>query len=199
MSSGDNSVSDIRVSNNIKKFLSDIVTDFITRVTPQADILMNSKKIKTVNEKIIITVVKQLLIDSYPKKSACMNLTPEHAKLFDEVKKKVTLCQEYQTGVVTKEVDEEPEVMDPEDISGHVDDPTKDAVATTPVGTTEDELDTEGLETAAAEQAVTTPTEPTPKKRIVTKVIRRVNGAATNGNSKAGAVRKSVRDDGLTA
>jgi|NOAtaT_5_FD_contig_121_389237_length_2187_multi_4_in_0_out_0_1 hypothetical protein len=118
IAAGDTSATDIRVSNNLKKFLSDLIIDFITRITPLAMLLMESKNIKTINENIILTVVQFLLIDSYRKKQENMSLTKEHSDLFAEVRKKIKKCQEHQTGVVHKHAAElaEDELLD-DDIS----------------------------------------------------------------------------------
>jgi histone H3/H4 len=136
-SSGEVNASDIRVSNNLKKFLSDLITDFITRVTTLAMLLMENKNIKTINEKVILTAVRMILIDSYRKKQENMSLSKEHESLFNEVNKKIKKCKEHQTGVVNKPsaelINDDDDVIDDsiteEEMKGRTEDPTMDNYA----------------------------------------------------------------------
>jgi histone H3/H4 len=120
--SGEVLASEIKISSNVKKFLSDLVTDFIIRVTPTCRIFMQNKGTKTINEDVVISVMQMLLIDSYRKKHPSTGLTPVHAALFDKVWEKVKLCIKHQTSVVTKQDN----VVEDSEPLGHEGDPTED-------------------------------------------------------------------------
>lgn len=140
-------IADIKISSNLKKFLSDVVVDFIMRITPLAMSLIESKKVKTITEEVAMTVIKQLLVDSYSRKKVRALLSEEHSKMFDEVREKVKLCQEHQTGVVAKEV-EEPESEESEDEDlGHDADPTE--LSDDDLGENEAEAEPEPVKAAA--------------------------------------------------
>lgn len=95
--SGDSHAGDIRISSSFKKFLSDMIIDFIMRITPMAIQLMEVCGVKTISETLIMAIVKMLLIDSYEKKSEVVELSDEHKELFDSVEKRVELCREHHT------------------------------------------------------------------------------------------------------
>lgn len=95
--SGDSHAGDIRISSSFKKFLSDMIIDFIMRITPMAIQLMEVCGVKTISETLIMTIVKMLLIDSYEKKSEIVELSDEHKELFNSVEKRVELCREHHT------------------------------------------------------------------------------------------------------
>jgi histone H3/H4 len=118
ITSGDTDAGELRVSTSLKKFFSDLVIDFITRITPISMQLIDSRGVKTITEDIIYTVVKILLIDSYDKTSETIDLTPEHAELFKTTKMRVDKCKAHQTGVIYKEEEEadvdEPDVDEPD-------------------------------------------------------------------------------------
>ena len=62
--SEDSSYSCIRVSKGIRKFCSDVVIQLIKRVAPLVTLYSDSSKVKTVNDDVIMFVLKFLLLDA---------------------------------------------------------------------------------------------------------------------------------------
>jgi histone H3/H4 len=147
--SDDSMAADIKISSNLKKFLSDVVVDFIMRITPLAMSLIESKKVKTITEEVAMTVIKQLLVDSYSRKGVRALLSDEHARMFDEVCEKVSACQAHQTGIVNKEHESESEDGSDDEDLGHDADPTEDKAEDA------DEMSDEDLEDSEPEPAKT--------------------------------------------
>ena len=60
----------IRISSEIKSYLSDLVVEFIKRVSPLVYLTTKSMKNKTANDAVILRVVEMLLVDSKPFKES---------------------------------------------------------------------------------------------------------------------------------
>lgn len=130
---------EIKISTNIRKFFSDLIIDFIARISPQIRILINAMEVKTVDHKVVKTILKMILTDSYHSSTGVVKLNEEHEKLFELIDEKVGLCQAHQTGQVNKADTETDKLNEPEesdntdepldnDKKGHTDDPTADIV-----------------------------------------------------------------------
>lgn len=143
---GNSDFLEIKISTNIRKFFSDLIIDFIARISPQIRILIEAMDVKTVDHMVIKTILKMLLVDSYHSATGVIELNEEHESLFKLIDEKVALCQVHQTGQVNKpdaELDENDETeadktddhdLDelnepaPTEPKGHEDDPTADVV-----------------------------------------------------------------------
>lgn len=128
---------DIKISTNVKKFFSDLIIDFVSKIAPQIRILTDAMNVKTVDHDLIKTILRLMLVDEYHDPSGLVVLKEEHEKLFSLIDKKVRLCQEHQTqtGKVHKNEPEplsqssetapqKTEVFEDEPL-GHTEDPTE--------------------------------------------------------------------------
>lgn len=95
---------DIKISSNIRKFLSDLIVDFVSKVLPLIKLLISAMKVKTVDEDVIKTVLRLMVTDKYHNSTGEVEFKPEHEVLFTLIDKKVELCKEHQ-GTDTKEVE----------------------------------------------------------------------------------------------
>ena len=88
---------DIRVSTDIKRFLSNLIKEFIHRVAPQIRLYMDYKEAKTVSYGMIETVLKSILMDSYvPDENGVVEFNEAHKNLFDEMARRRDLYAERQ-------------------------------------------------------------------------------------------------------
>lgn len=154
---GLNSFLEIKVSTNIKKFCSDLIVDFIARISPLIRILINAMDVKTVDHEIIKNALKIILVSSYPSATGYVELSENHSKLFELIDEKVQLYEAHQTHVNNKEEEE-----DKSDNVGHTEDPTE-AVINTPA-----EMEVE--EQLKAEEAVEPVKVEDPKLQVKRKV-----------------------------
>lgn len=88
---------EIKISSNAKKFLSDLIVDFISRIAPQIRILMTIMDVKTVDDEIVKTLLKMMIMDSYLSSTGFVKLKEEHEHLFYLIDEKVKLYRDYQT------------------------------------------------------------------------------------------------------
>jgi hypothetical protein len=79
---------EIKISNNIKKFFSDLVVDFIRRASPLIRLLISAMDVKTVGHEVVKTVLKMLLLSS----SSTGELSEDHQTLMNLVDEKVSRC-----------------------------------------------------------------------------------------------------------
>lgn len=93
---------DIKISTNLRKFFSDLIIDFIARISPQIKLLIKAMGVKTVDEEVIKVILKSMLLDNYPDSTGAVNFSEEHGLLFKLIDEKVALCQNHQTGQVNK-------------------------------------------------------------------------------------------------
>jgi hypothetical protein len=88
---------DIRVSTDIKRFLSNLIKEFIHRVAPQIRLFMTFKDAKTVSYDMVETVLKSFLIDSYvPDENVTVDFSEAHQALFTEMERRRDLYAEKQ-------------------------------------------------------------------------------------------------------
>jgi hypothetical protein len=113
---------DIRVSTDIKRFLSNLIKEFIHRVAPQIRLYMDYKEAKTVSYNMVSTVLKSFLMDSYtPNENGEVELDEEHANLFDEMTRRRDLYAKKQkdkknhTADVEVDADADEEVVETEE------------------------------------------------------------------------------------
>lgn len=93
---------DVKISSNARRFLSDLIVDFISRITPLIRILLEAMNVKTVDHEMIKTVLRIMLTDIYHSSTGNVQLNDTHEELFHLIDRKVKLCKDYQTGTVTK-------------------------------------------------------------------------------------------------
>ena len=104
---------DIRVSTDIKRFLSNLIKEFIHRVAPQIRLYMDYKEAKTVSYGMIETVLKSILMDSYvPDENGVVEFNDTHKNLFDEMARRRDLYAERQKNKKAGIVEEEAEADD---------------------------------------------------------------------------------------
>ena len=88
---------DIRVSTDIKRFLSNLIKEFIHRVAPQIRLCMSFKEAKTVSYDMIEKVLKSFLMDSYiPDENGEVIFNEDHQYLFSEMERRIKLYAEKQ-------------------------------------------------------------------------------------------------------
>jgi hypothetical protein len=81
---------EIKVSNGIKKFFSDLIVDFIRRLSPLIKLLISAMDVKTVGHEVLKTVLKMLLLSTYSDATQQNGeLTEEHQALFNLIDEKV--------------------------------------------------------------------------------------------------------------
>lgn len=108
----DKKFKEIRISSNIKKFASNLVIDFIARISPQLLLLIHAMKVKTVGYHVMEIALKQLIMDDekYHDATGKTQLLENHQELFDMITEKVKLCRTPKV----KEVKKVEEVKTPE-------------------------------------------------------------------------------------
>lgn len=88
---------DIRISTDIKRFLSNLIKEFIHRVAPQIRLCMSFKEAKTVSYDMIEKVLKSFLMDSYvPDENGEVVFNENHQHLFSEMERRIKLYAEKQ-------------------------------------------------------------------------------------------------------
>jgi hypothetical protein len=106
----------VRVSTNIKRFFSNLLVELIHRIAPQIRLLMSYKDAKTVSYEMIITVLKIILIDSYPPTpNGDVALTDEHQALFTNMAEKVAAYNEYHKNAKNHTSDDSDEEVEEEE------------------------------------------------------------------------------------
>ena len=108
---------DIRVSTDIKRFLSNLIKEFIHRVAPQIRLMMNLKDAKTVSYEIVEFVLRSFIMDSYvPDENGVVTLNEDHENLFAEMARRRDLYAEKQknkkSGNTTPSTDAEEETVE---------------------------------------------------------------------------------------
>jgi|GEM_PF-3778508 len=120
----DNGESDfnfVKISTNIRKFGSDLIIDFIHRLSPQIKVLITAMGVKTVDEDVVKTALRMIVLENYHSSDGIVVMNEEHERLFGLIDKKVELCTKHQTGRVAKpELEESSE----EGKKGYTKDPT---------------------------------------------------------------------------
>jgi histone H3/H4 len=98
-----NEYDSVRVSANIKKFFSDLVMEFLKRIAPQIRIITEIMKVKTINEKVMETAIKLLLVDSYHgPSSGVIELSEQHNELFTRIENKVEIYKTHSATMKAK-------------------------------------------------------------------------------------------------
>ena len=92
----DTSYMTIRISNNIKKFCSDLVADITAMMSDMANDLLAYDGSKTVNEKLIVTLIKLIM-----RKSGKLEST--YKGLLDQIDTRVNRLRAKKTGLESKE------------------------------------------------------------------------------------------------
>jgi hypothetical protein len=114
--------SKIRVSNDIKLFLSNLIKDFLHMLSTQMRILLGFYDIKTVNEKVVITVVKLLLARNYHPHDGNIVWSVDHEKMFKGVEEKIKKIEEDDAAPASEpEIEEQPEEQEGEEIDADKD------------------------------------------------------------------------------
>lgn len=111
----DTDYQDIKISTNIRKFFSDLIIDFISRISPQIRLLIDAMDVKTVDHNVIKTVLKMMVVDNYHSSTGLVKLDDEHESLFKQIDEKVQMCQAHQTSHVTKDGEKELKYEEKED------------------------------------------------------------------------------------
>jgi hypothetical protein len=141
---GDSEAQEIRFSTNLRKFFSDLIVAFISRISPQIRILIDAMDVKTINHNVIKTVLRQMLVDGYHSPTGIVDLTEDHKNLFTQIDEKVKLCQDHHTAVVSKPQaendDSDDEPTKPAPVASHETTATEED-ASAPVAVTDDDSD----------------------------------------------------------
>lgn len=93
---GDSDYADIKISTNIKKFFSDLIIDFIAKISPQFRVLIDAMDVKTIDHTVVKTILKMLLVNNYFDAKGEVKLNDDHELLFKTIDEKVELCQAHQ-------------------------------------------------------------------------------------------------------
>ena len=127
--SGNTEFMEIKISTNIRKFFSDLIIDFIARISPQIRILIDAMDVKTIDHQVVKTVLKMLLVYNTHNSKGLITMDAEYDYLFKLIDEKVELCKVHQTGYVDKLGATENQIKDDDDdVKGHLDDPTEDII-----------------------------------------------------------------------
>jgi hypothetical protein len=94
---GNDTWSEIRISTDIKNFFSDILIQFVARMLPLINLLINSKKNETttVCNKVVMRVIEILLADSNHNAQGEVTFSDEHKELFKTVGTKLALLEDH--------------------------------------------------------------------------------------------------------
>lgn len=165
---GDSEAQEIRFSNHLRKFLSDIIIAFISRISPIIRIIIKSRDVKTIDHEVIKTALNLLLVSGYQNPTGIVELKEEHRNLFERIDEKVALCQKHQTGAVNKAHATDDDDDDEEDTpattleTGHTEDPVPTS-ATAEVDDEDDDEEDDDLTETKAPVAKTAPKAPVAK------------------------------------
>lgn len=163
---------EIKISNNIRKFFSDLIIDFIARISPQIMLLIEAMDVKTVDHFVVKQALKMMLTQNYNSSNGVVEFSDDHNYLFTLIDEKVQLCQQHQTGQVHKS--SQPEVHEPEaethEPVGHEEDPTELAPAPTPTPVTVDPVLASIPSVAPAKTRPTAPIRKNPVSAVLKKI-----------------------------
>lgn len=80
----------LKISKSIKVFLSNIVLDFLLKISPYLRIMLDHGGVKTVNDNTVVTVLKMLLCNyCESNEDGSINWISAYSNLFDEIKAKL--------------------------------------------------------------------------------------------------------------
>jgi len=98
----------IKVSKDIKKFLSDNVIDWLTRFAPKLRILINYNGVKTIDGNTVLAALKIMLSKSYLNRDGQINWNSDHQALFDDINHRLSLWHDHNSSNAgkTSDVDE---------------------------------------------------------------------------------------------
>lgn len=98
---------EIKISSAMTKFLSDLVLDFILRICPSVCLLVDTLDVSTINDKIILNVLHQVLLDSYANPEGKTELIEAHQSFFATIKEKCQMSHENRTKQNPKQAPEQ--------------------------------------------------------------------------------------------
>lgn len=84
-----------KISKAVKTFLSNLMADFLHRLSPKLRILSELSDVKTVNSDTVLASVKLILSDCYHERDGHIQWSDEHNTLFNNVHRKVELLKAY--------------------------------------------------------------------------------------------------------
>lgn len=127
--STDQNWTDIKVSDSIKNFFSDVLVQFIARILPLISLVIKTKKtdtknknkndVKTVCDGVVMRVIEILLADSNHNPHGEVRFAQEHSELFSLVQSKLELLEKYNKECAdrkTDQTDEKEEEEEEEDV-----------------------------------------------------------------------------------
>ncbi len=84
-----------KISKSVKTFLSNLMADFLHRLSPKLRLLSELSDVKTVNADTVLASVKLILSDCYHERDGHIHWSDEHNTLFNNVKRNVELVKAY--------------------------------------------------------------------------------------------------------
>ena len=108
---------EIKISENVCKFCSDLIIDFLVKICPKIRLLINAIGVKTVDFRVIETLIRLMMVDNYDP-SNNFKFTEQDEKLITKINEKVKLAKTRQTVHKEENVEQkvEPEPAKPEPV-----------------------------------------------------------------------------------
>ncbi len=108
----------VRVSKSAKIVASNIVKDLLRMFCPLIRILLDFDHVKTVNDTMIMTIIKMLLARNYQSSNGVINWSEDHTIIFNEINEKIKKMAESHVKETpeAKDAHEDEQVNEQEDV-----------------------------------------------------------------------------------
>jgi hypothetical protein len=157
----------IKVSKNIKQFLSKLIIDFLARLAPLFRVLIEYNHVKTVEGNTVLAAYKTMFCDQYTSRDGNITWVAEHQRLFDEIQNRIDTWKTMSASAkAAAQADADADASDATDLSDAIADPLSP--------------DAEEVEPTSTAQTVVATTETAPSAEPV--------AAATADRSRRGQV-----------
>lgn len=117
----------IKISKNIKQFLSKVVEDFLARLAPLFRTLLEYNRVKTIDQDTVVTAYKMLLAENYSQRDGTITWNESHKKFFTTIESQIKAFAEWRKvntdkpadvdvlGDLDDEIEEEPAAAEVEE------------------------------------------------------------------------------------
>ena len=92
----------VLVSTSMRKFLNDICCELINRLAPAIFTMLQVMQVKTVSDKLVISLIKLMFRDSYTIRDGNFNLIEAHASILRKIETKCEKLVQYRTARANK-------------------------------------------------------------------------------------------------
>lgn len=97
----------IKVSKDIKRFLSDTIIDWLTRFAPKLRILIEYNGVKTIDGNTVVAALKLMLSESYAERDGQINWLTDHQALFNDIERRLEMFRNHTSSLTSKSVVED--------------------------------------------------------------------------------------------